>query len=176
MAGFKVKITYKFDTLKDLKKNISDDDLLEAGQAISTEIKELIASGQSPVDGQGRFTQYAVNRGRGPNAYPRSVQKTFPDKTITPVNLSLNGSYMSKYTHWVSKTKSMFLGFKDPNAKTIALFEAHNLGLNTKKGVPMRKHLPDAKGGETFTAAVRLEIVRQFTKIVDNVIKKSRKG
>lgn len=172
MAKIKVKVDLK--DLKDLKKFINNADLEIIGQNIVSGSKAFIAKGISPVRGKRRFTAYAAQREEAVSNYPLNKINEFPDKKVRPVNLTLAGGYIDRFTNWV-ENKSVFVGFRNASQKTVDLYEAHNLGLNTKKAVPERRHLPLVAQDEEFNISIQRQIANDFRKLVDKIIRRINK-
>lgn len=104
--------------------------------------------------------------------YPYSVQKKFPDKTITPVNLELTGEMLSYLTS-DNIGNALYVGFPDSapsNIRTIA--DAHNEG-PTNDAFPQRRMIP-TDSGEEFSISVMRKIVDLYTEKLSNIIYKSK--
>jgi len=103
--------------------------------------------------------------------YPNSVKDEFPKKKIRPVNLELSGKYLKGIKHRRLRTDILlgFIGLRGLNRK---LYEAHNLGKNTKKAVPQRKHWPSKKSDQ-FTARIKRIIKNLYSRRIKAILKKS---
>lgn len=148
------------------------------GVATIDAMKNSISQGLSPVRGEGRFERYK-NQGNK-DKYPGNVRDKYPSKKQRPVNLYLNGWYLSHLTYWINKTKNYIgigfsgkTGVKQPPPKKVRqYFETHNEGMHPD--VPQRKHLPNDIG-DTFTVSVEREYKREFERIVKSAINKMNK-
>lgn len=171
------KVTTNFKSAKFLKKRLTANDALNIGDATVVAMKDSISKGLSPVLGVGRFERYSEQKG---GSYPASVRGRFPGKKTRPVNLYLNGYYLSFLTWWFSrKKKHIGIGFSGKRADKTSvpkfvmdLFEAHNEGMN--RNVPQRRHLP-SKQGEEFTKTIQAEYKREFNSVIRRHIKKINK-
>ena len=81
--SIKVDVTVSFSpelkkALEDIKKPIDRDTAEKVGEDIVDDMKRLIATGQSPIKGNGRFPAY-----KDPKKYPGKR------KSRSPVNLAL---------------------------------------------------------------------------------------
>lgn len=163
-----------FSGLKNVKKFLNKRDLEEIGEQTLKEVKKNISRGISPVKGEpAKFKSYARDRTGRPNAYPsRRVQSKY-GKRVKPVNLVLKGGYIDAITTRV-RSKDIEIYFRPFNKKIKDLFEAHNLGLNKKKKVPKRKHMPSERN-DRFTTAIELKMLDLLNKAVKNAIKKVNK-
>jgi hypothetical protein len=180
--------------------------------------KDMISKGISPVKGVGRFDGYAATRKtsqlrkvkktfkskkarsaarallkeREQSEYPWTVRDKYPDKKVRPVNLSLNGWYLSHYTWWIHKknilkrafqsrsskkaeNKVVSIGlssttgqFSKPPKKVMDYFKTHNNGTQAPN-VPQRKHLPTGLNDE-FASSIMRELKRIIERRVKNMI------
>lgn len=169
----KPKVTVKLDSIKNLK-NLDSRSLVEIGEMVKKEILSDISRGISSVRGEpSKFASYAIDRPEAKSVYPNLKQRTKYGKGKKPVNLTLKGGYLDKIDYNTTKNSVQII-MKDFTGKIKDLFEAHNLGLNTKMGVPKRKHLPSVKG-DRFTVRIEQKILELFRKAADNAIKKGNK-
>lgn len=140
MAKVKVKVNLSIVLLVDTIFNSTT--AKQIGKMHVNETKRLLASGQSPVRGRGRFTRYAVQRTEAVSDYPTGI------KDKKPVNLELSGD-MLKHLDFkrVGKTAVSVGMHKDTPPKLLARATAHNNG-DTKKRIPKRQFIPDKQGEE----------------------------
>lgn len=172
------RVKTDFSLARTLK--INENDALNIGGTTEKAMKKSIASGLSPVRGVGRFKRYSEQIGSKPSNYPKDVRGRYPTKKTRPVNLYLNGWYLSHLTHWFNKrSNTVGVGFsgsyekktKPPKA-VIDYFEAHNEGMHPH--VPKRKHLPNKKGDQ-FTKTIQSAYKKEFERAVARAIKKMNK-
>lgn len=184
-------------------KEVNSSDFIQKVQetVVEGQIKRLIASGQSPVDGFGRFVQY-------------KDREKYPDKKkpASPVNLSLTGSMLKFYTVRRKNQSTIAFGFSS-SASSAVLARAHGnnegtLGLAGKKlnkearkrikdsnlslirqtrggskrrsiqqiakktsGVPARRIVP--LKGETFTISVIRSLKNLYVKRIKSLLSKN---
>ncbi|HEY6435635.1 MAG TPA: hypothetical protein VIY47_03530 [Ignavibacteriaceae bacterium] len=121
------------------------------------EIKKLVASGQSPVDGYGRFPMY-----KNKDKYPGKR------KSARPVNLDLTGVMMSKYdAHQVStSTKIIGIGYQKITQELEGKIIGNNEG---KKGIPLRRFIP--LNGESFTVSVIRKLKDVYARRISELFK-----
>lgn len=111
------------------------------GETVVGEMKTLVASGVSPIEGKGKFPAY-----KNPRKYPGTR------KSKTPVNLKLSGDFLNGLKHSPVKGEHgyeasiYYRSDQEPKEK------GHMEGAN---GQPKRPTLPVDKGQE-FTARIRL--------------------
>lgn len=149
----------------------------DVGRSVVKEMNRMIANGLSPVRGEGRFVRYSDQRGGN---YPSSVRGRFPNKKTRPVNLWLNGWYLSFLTYWFNvRKKYVAIGFSSKEGtkqpvpgKVRDYFEAHNEGMN--RNVPKRKHLPNDEG-DKFAVSVERVYRKFFEQAVKSAINKMNK-
>ncbi len=122
--------------------------------------------------GQGRFERYAAQRSNNPNAYPNRI----PGKKKRPVNLKLNGWYLS-FLNWFISKGELNIGFSStsgkfnkPPRKLFDYFETHNEGKHPD--VPQRKHLPN-KRGDQLKANIMRDIRLAYERAINRIIRKS---
>lgn len=170
MASVKVN----FSGLKNLKNYLNKKDLEEIGEQVLKDVKKNISRGISPVKGEpAKFASYARDRSGAVSKYPsRRLQSKYGKRT-KPVNLKLKGGYIDAIKTRV-KSKNIEIYFKPFNKKIEDLFKAHNLGLNKKKKVPKRKHLPSERN-DRFTTAIELKMLDLLNKAMKNAIKRVNK-
>lgn len=184
----RARVTLKLDgSLKAFAENsvVTSEVQDELGSITLRLMLDVISKGLSPVDGVGRFEKYVAQRKVAPASkgrsrkdvstqrkrlYPFSVQKTYPNKTLSPVNLYLDGTFLNSLTYR-GTANGIELGHISPSAKTEALFEAHNEGLN--KNVPQRKYLPN-KRGEVFIVTIMRAIINVYSQRIKNIINGNR--
>lgn len=145
---------------------MSDSFADKMGAIIVNEMKRLIASGQSPVKGYGRFAAY-----KHPEKYPGKK------KAHRPVNLSLTGTLLS-YLSYRKANNLLEVGFlpgkldgggekKYSLNKARLIARVHNTG--ERPDIPQRKFIPEE--GETFTASINSKIRDAFRKRVLEILK-----
>jgi hypothetical protein len=163
----KVKVSTDFKQAKDLAKKLTYKDAQTIGDAVTDEMKRMIAKGISPVKGVGRFKAYAAQRSEAKTNYPVGL----PKKT-RPVNLFLFGGYLEFIRWWLPSSKSYVgIGFSGETGKKTAIpkkirdmFETHNEG--SQPEVPRRKHLPNEQGDQ-FARSVDVAYKKAVEKVID---------
>lgn len=95
-------------------------------EVVEGQIKRLIRSGQSPIEGFGRFVQY-----KDKDSYPAG------EKPATPANLTLTGGMLRLYTATKKSALSILVGISDSASEKVkARAQGNNegtLGLAGKK-------------------------------------------
>ena len=155
------KVKLKLDAPKQLSEITSDKLSREVGKVAIPLIKKLCLSGQSPVEGRGRFQRY-----KDTSNYPGRIiaLDEYPGKTKSPVNLFLSGKMLDAIEAFRSG-KAIRLGiFNDNEALDRAI--AHNEG---KGKMPRRAFLP-TKDGEKFAQTIMRAIVDIFDKRVKELL------
>jgi hypothetical protein len=175
--------------IQELKEGLTRSEAIELGEAVTEEMKRLIAVGKSPIEKTGRFPEYkAVGLARGvekvarrlsgerkkaakgiaagikSRGYPYSVQDEFPDKKPRPVNLKLSGKFLDSLRVLVepgagSRGWTPKVGFSDP--LSIDKEEGHATGAN---GQPKRPIIPAEF--QEFTKGIRNVVLEKFAEIL----------
>ena len=184
MAKKKVDVTVKLDFGTQTLRGVNNPVFLTAlGNNVVQSIKGQIASGNSPVRGEGRFKAYAAQRADAVSKYPKdaTTQKNFPSKSTRQVNLYLSGDFLRGYRFFIESAgavknffgttvkRILFVGFRNPDERTVKLLEAHNDGKN--KHIPRRPIIPDKAKGEQFSVSTQQIIIESYRKQVENTIK-----
>lgn len=175
------KVVVKFD-IREMLGNIFDSaTVTNVGTILVEESKRFIGTGTSPVLGEGKFEPYkAVTAGKhlrvsaaSQKGYPYSVLKLFPDKTISPVNLSLTGD-MLRALNFRQSGKSMEFGIFKANAdqKVIDRAQANNEGTDR---LPARPFIPNQDGQEFNASIMRLVIDAVTLRIADLILESNDK-
>ncbi len=134
----------------------------EIGEAVVDKMKEQIAKGISPIEGQGRFPAYK-------ESYPpknKSFKSKYPDKKKRPVNLSLSGDFIKDLkVQKITKNSDgvrVEIGFKG-GTLSHDKEEGHRSGVNQQRKRPI---IPEAR--ESFNNSIKSII----NKIIRDSIKK----
>lgn len=164
--AIKVKVTLPIrnDVVKGLNSTTVQ---RRIGNEVVHAIKATIASGQSPVRGQGRFEEYAASRNKRQgkaSGYPLSVQKQYPGKKIRPVNLFLSGDMIDDLQARPNGA-GIPIGFSNKEQADKAA--KHNSG----DKVPVRRVLPN-KRGEEFTVGITRLVRDLYAEELERIIKK----
>ncbi len=135
---------------------VTDSFAEKVGKAVVEGVKQMIASGQSPVEGEGRFAAY-----KNPLSYPGDL------KPARPVNLSLTGTMLSHlgYRRNGDKIEVGILTSAPRKVKTIA--RVHNTG--ERSDIAKRQFIPEK--GQDFVVSIRLKVKELFRKRVLEIIK-----
>lgn len=157
-------------------QQLSRADMLEIGDAVVEEMKNLISKGISPIAGNGRFPEYKgakakkeANKGRRKKSklsfstsYPFSVQRKFPGKKERPVNLFLTGKQMKGLL--AKALKGRFeVGYFD--TLSIDKESGHRDGVN---GQPRRPTIPSDR--EDFSPS----IYRIINAVLSDILKRKK--
>lgn len=134
---------------------------------VEGQIKKLIRSGQSPVEGHGRFVQYKDRK-----KYPAKK------KGATPVNLTLGGDLLAAYVARRESSTAMSFGISTGASREVkARAKANNEGTfdqsesKTAKGIPPRRIIPI--GGESFTVSVIRKLKSLYAKRLKSLLSKN---
>lgn len=164
----KTKITVKFSITKLLRTILDGKTVKQLGRMYVSETKRLLASGQSPVRGRGRFTRYAVQRNEAVSDYPEGIKDT------KPVNLELSGKMLKKLSFKRSKKNAITVGIhSDATPKILDRAKAHNNG-SSKQGIPKRQFIPD-KPGEEYIVTIQRKRKAILEKRLRAIIRKSNR-
>lgn len=140
----------------------------DIGEYLDRETKRRIEKGVSPVKGVGRFPGYAVQRkGSGYPDVP-GIKRKYPSKNKRPINLYLDGSFLSRIGYNLSKT-GVFYGLQTNEKFYKDLFDTHNNG--THPDVPQRRFVP-VDEGETYTPDIIRGIRDIYNKRIRDIIRK----
>jgi hypothetical protein len=152
----KVTFTMNLNTIKKLDNLVNDKLAEDIGTMMVQESKRMIASGQSPVKGVGRFAAY-----KNPESYPGNR------KAARPVNLSLTGTMLS-YLGYRKVGKTIEVGIL-PGAprKVQTIARVHNTG--ERSDIPQRQFIP--MKGQDFVASISIKMRELFRKRVLELIK-----
>lgn len=105
-----VKAPSSAKVIAKLKQGLHSPEFIQKIQAevVEGQIKRLIRSGQSPVEGFGRFVQY-----KDKDEYPAG------QKPASPVNLSLSGGMLAFYTVAKKSALSVVVGISTSASKAV---------------------------------------------------------
>lgn len=197
MAKTKVRLDLKGALGKIAKERIFDAKTeIQLGATTVSMMLDFISKGQSPVKGYGRYVGYAADRKassakvganqftspkvarkiansiRGSSKYyPNSVLTKFPGKKRRPVNLSLNGKFLSTIKHQrLRSAQGVEVGHINPDQFQKDLFATHNMGEHPH--VPQRKYLPSP--GEEFVISIMRKIREIISLRIKDLIRKSK--
>lgn len=162
------KITIKLKDLKNLKlpelqlkaaaSNIGKSDISTIAKNVISEMKSLISKGISPIRTTGRFESY-----KNPDNYPKKIQKKYPDKKNTPVNLKLTGKMLDQLKVTAIKlgsNPSFNIGYSSESAKKKEL--GHREGAN---GQPKRPTIPNEN--EEFAVSIQKIVVDEMIRRIN---------
>jgi len=158
-VNLEINLSRQLEELLKNKKDVIDRATAdEVGKQVVEEMKNVISSGISPIEGVGKFPQY-----KNPKRYPGNK------KSRTPVNLSLTGAFQDALTYKSvdadsgKATEIFYKGNKEEIKE-----RGHREGAN---GQPKRPTLP-ADSGQNFSARIRLI----YTNLIRDRILKVLKG
>lgn len=193
-----VKAPSSKKVIEKLKAKLHSPEFIQQIQSevVEGQIKRLIRSGQSPIEGFGRFVQY-----KDKDSYPAG------EKPATPANLFLSGGMLRLYTVARKTAMSIGVGISEAANKAVKVrAKANNegtLGLEGKKfdkklrddtkeknlplfrqgkkasvrkivegssGVPARRFIPIGK--ESFTKSVIFKLKNLYAKRVKSLLSK----
>lgn len=131
----------------------------EVGAAVTEEMLSLIAVGQSPIKGSGRFPAY-----KNPKKYPGKR------KPARPVNLSLEGDFLADLSFRpvagaYGYDTEIFYASELSQKKE----QGHRVGV---KGQPKRPTLPE-KRGEEFAVRIQAIIKEIYKRRIKTLIDKA---
>lgn len=119
-------------------------------------MRELIASGNSPIYGKGKFPKY-----KDPKRYPGKK------KSHEPVNLYLSGDFLKSLDYKLIPDK---IGFKTKvgyfEDDQLVKEQGHRKGTNKQ---PKRPTIP--KGKEEYVKAIRSAVVEIYQKRINKLLK-----
>lgn len=138
-------------------------------ETIITEIKDFTSKGLSPVEGQGRFDAYALQRDNDKRKYP--YPHTNSGKNIRPVNLRLSGELMEALSFTEVKDGVLIGILPQAKDEIKKRAEAHNEGTLENRNVPQRRFIP-TKRDEKFVVSIERKIKALFEMQVKEIIKK----
>lgn len=171
------KVTVRLPVIDALKDVLSPKNSQKVGKEIIESSRALIATGQSPVAGYGRFENYSGakqsigGKKKANKGYPFNVQKQYPNKQVRPVNLELTGEMLDALEVKPTGTGPR-VGIFDSAMSERA--RKHNLG-DPDHGIPERHFWP-TRAGEKFTATIQRNIKDTYADIVGAILKKNNKS
>lgn len=152
--------------IEDIPNAITRTDAEKMGEDAVASMKQLIATGSSPISGPGidaRFASY-----KNPKKYPGGVSKRFPGKRVRPVNLYLSGSFIAALTYRAIKTVygyGVSIGYDGRKQQLKEL--GHREGAN---GQPSRPTIPQA--GELFVSKIQSALRSAVVQAIDRVARR----
>lgn len=155
----KVKVTTNWPIIELIAGFNSPQLQRDVGEAVVDEAKRMIASGQSPVKGYGRFERYK-DRIRYPGK----------QKSARPVNLDLTGEMLQGYDHKPLSDGSVTVGMVRGSSKRKEIAQAHNDGTDV---MAQRKIIPT--DGETWAPSIMRKISDVYRNRLYQLIRQSNK-
>ncbi len=163
----KVKVTTRFKILELIDKFVDGTTADAIGSAIVKEAKAMIASGQSPVAGFGRFMSYS-------DSYKNALKGKLGQelgKTVRPVNLYATGEMLEEgYGFERVDDTTIRVGMTEGSAKRKQIAAYHNEG--TEK-MPARPLVPGAN--EEFAISIMRKIRDLYGERLRKLISDSNK-
>lgn len=153
----KTKCTAKFQIIEFIDQFVDGATAKAIGGTVVDTAKELIASGQSPVRGEGRFERYK-NREK----YPGKL------KNASPVNLELSGDMLRGYGYERKGKNDIVVGMVKGSSKVKEIASYHNDGTPT---IAQRQIVP--KEGQEWSPTIMRAIADGYSKRLVFLIKKS---
>lgn len=160
--SIKIKTPNTVEVQARLNKFVSNDFANKVQQEVVIgQIKKLIASGRSPVQGFGRFDKY-----KDIKSYPGK------QKANRPVNLFLTGEMLGFYQAVRISGRKLLIGIS-PFASGPAKIKATANNLGTEKeggGIKARRFVP--VGNETFTISVIRKLKDLYARRLKDILSK----
>ena len=157
MAKPKVTVGGVFKQLQRIDEVIAAEVMSNIGETVIRESKAMIAKGQSPVDGYGRFEKY-----KDPKKYPGKR------KPASPVNLKLEGDMLDAYQYRRTAKTKLEVGVRDPKQAKKA--HAHNEGT---ADIPQRRFIPGE--GESFAKPITRKVIDIIDRRMKLLIRQAEK-
>ncbi len=160
----KVKVTSRFKILELIDGFLDGTTVNAIGNTIVKQAKELIASGQSPVRGYGRFQVYS-------DSYKKQIRGAYGrnlDKSVRPVNLTATGLMLDGYTFRQKGRESIEVGVMKGNHAKLAVY--HNDGTDK---MPARPIVPEKD--EEFSTSIMRDVRDKYGERLRKLISESNK-
>lgn len=160
MFSVKVRTNIRADVVNKLRNTVDERFVADMNKEVVGEIKKLIASGVSPVQGfdnKKRFDQY-----KDKDTYPAKL------KPNRPVNLNLTGVMLSWYR--AVKVSGIRISIGIPAAAPQDVkdrAEGNNVGAN---GIPARRFVP--LKGENYAVSVLRKLKSLYAQRIKTLISK----
>lgn len=159
--------TVKFQILEFLNNFVDDATANAIGKTVVDEAKDMMASGQSPVRGIGRYKVYS-------DAYKSAIKTAkrgaMREKTIRPVNLHLTGEMLDGYGFRRKSANSIEIGMVSGSTERKEIAEYHQKG--TRK-MPARPLVPGEN--EEWAVSIMRAIRDAYGKRLRQLIERSNK-
>lgn len=155
----KTKVTVNFQIEEDIKGFLDDKTVDRVGSTIVRDAKEMIARGQSPVEGYGPFVPYS-----NPKSYPGSR------KPASPVNLELTREMLAGFSHRRGNQNAIEIGMVKGSAEAKKRAGYHNEGEGNN---PQRRFIPG--NGESFVQPIMQRAMRILDERFGELIRQSNK-
>jgi hypothetical protein len=163
----KTKTTVRFQILQLIDRFVDGATANDIGRTVVSDAKALIASGQSPARGLGRFVKYS-------DSYRAAIRKhRLPNqqKEVRPVNLWLTGSMLKGYGFRIStKPNTLEIGMVKGSARDKEIAGYHQSG--TPK-MPARPLVPGQN--EEWAVSIMRGIRDRYSKRLAFLIRQSNK-
>lgn len=193
----KVKTTVRFDILEYIDRFVDGTLANAIGNTVVDESRALIDSGQSPVQGYGRFERYspryvswikndkkkrgktaaAVVRSHAPASKSRTAKAKKAKKEaerhgkqVRPVNLYLSGEMLDDGYGFEVRGESVFVGMVRGSAAKKEIASYHNDGTDR---LPQRRIVPGA--GEQWAISIMRAIRDLYGERMKKIIRDSSK-
>lgn len=156
----KVKVTTRFQILELLDKFVDGTTANALGKTVVDEAKQMIAEGQSPVRGHGRFERY-----KDRHKYPGDL------KPHRPVNLNLTGEMLEGLTFRQKSSSVLEVGFIKGSSERKKIAEYHTSGT---EHMAMRRVIPQE--GEEWAVKIMRKLRDLYSKRLTQLIRKSNQS
>ena len=162
----KPNVIVQFDITEYINRFMDNSTKQSLGSAVVDEAKSMIASGQSPVKGNGRFQGYS-------DSYLKAIRDRLnasDGKTVRPVNLNLSGKMLDAYGYRAN-SNSVTVGIMTAtNSIENEIAGYHNDGTDK---MPQRQLVP--KEGEEWAVKIMRVIKEIYSDRLNDIIKQSNK-
>lgn len=161
MFSVKVKSNIKAEVINNLRKTVDERFVYDVQrEVVDGQIKRLIASGTSPVQGYDNKKRY--------DAYKDKDNYPGKKKPNRPVNLSLTGIMLSWYRTIKVSGIRISLGIPSSAPQDVKdRAEGNNVGAN---GIPARRFVP--LKGETYAISVLRKLKSLYAQRIKTLISK----
>lgn len=145
------------DKIQELSEPVNQRTAREVAREVVDKMREVIASGKSPILGNGQFEPY---RGQYRSRIQKYGRIDGYSKKLRPVNLTLSGKFLESLKGSVQKVRSGYaaaIGFSDKKSQKME--QGHREGAN---GQAERPVIPQS--GEKFSLVIQnvyLDIINE---------------
>jgi hypothetical protein len=161
----KTKVTTRFQILEFLDKFVDGATASAIGHTVVDQAKDMIASGQSPERGWGRFDKYS-------ESYKSAIKgNSYPGKKVRPVNLNLTGEMLSGYSFRRVSDHVIEVGMTKGSAERKNIAEYHQEGTSRMPARPLVPH-EGAEWAVSIMRAIRDVYGKRLRQLIERANKK----